>query len=148
MLGSVSAALPRHGRPAACATRDAETERPRGLAPGEPCIPAADARGPLRSNKTIYLLWYGPVIAINSLLLDWVSANTLVSAEAALLNLLFTAVLRNHLAVALSRAAVWPFNGWVANDLVNRPCSGFRPRGVPPGPNAGTGRASPRSSSA
>ena len=113
MPGSGSAAPPRHGRPAACATRDAETERPGGLAPGGLGLPAAAGRGPLWSG-TAYLLWYGPVIAVNLLLLDWVSANALVSAEAALLDL-FTAGLRNgQLVATLTRAAVWRFSGRLA----------------------------------
>ena len=54
----------------------------------------------------IYRLWYGPVTAGNLLLLERGSAYTLLSAEAALLNLVLTAVLRgDRLAVALNRAA-------------------------------------------
>ena len=68
---------------------------------------AADRHGPPWGNRTTYLLWYGPVTAINPLLLERASARTLLSAEAALLNLLLTAVLRSgRLAGALNRAAV------------------------------------------
>ena len=68
--------------------------------------PAAGRRGPCWGARTAYLLWYGPVTAVNSLLLDRASAHTLLSAEAALLNLLLTAALRGgRLATAARRCA-------------------------------------------
>ena len=91
MLDPVLAAMPQHGRAPARArwrlrARSARQDR----------SPGADRRGRW-GDRAVYRLWYGPVTAINLLLL---------SAEAALLNQLLTVVFRGRLAGALDRAAV------------------------------------------
>ncbi len=98
MLDSASAAMPQHGRPSARAGRPPHAPSVRQ----ELLSPAADRRGPPWGSRTTYLLWYGPATAINLLLLGRGPTHALLPAEAALLNLVLTVVLRGD-RVAWSR---------------------------------------------
>lgn len=81
-----------------------------------------DGHGALWGNKTIYLLWYGPIGVINLLLLERVMAGALLLGEAALLALLLTVFLRNdQFVVSLHRVVVkLPLTGRIAKYVFNR----------------------------